>query len=117
MAALWVCSAVPSRNQPFYRDEHLFVDLRQQRVIPDGETVTLTRIEHRLLTLLVKHAGEVVPRSNLLLHICSHVPEMRPSTLDVHIRGLRRKLGVYADQYIETVIGIGYRFRPLLPRD
>ena len=44
--------------------------------------------------------------------IWGHVPEMRPSTLDVHIRGLRRKLGVYADQYVETVVGTGYRFRP-----
>jgi DNA-binding response OmpR family regulator len=107
---------VPSRNQPFYRDDHLFVDLRQQRVMLDSETVTLTLREYRLLALLAQHAGEVVPRSSLLLHIWAHVPEMRPSTLDVHIRGLRRKLGVYADQYIETVTGIGYRFRPFQPR-
>jgi DNA-binding response OmpR family regulator len=32
--------------------------------------------------------------------------------LDKHIRGLRRKLGIYADHYLETVIGVGYRFRP-----
>ena len=88
------------------------MDLRQQQVILDGETVTLTRREYRLLTLLAQHAGEVVPRSSLLLHIWGHVPEVRPSTLDVHIRGLRRKLGVYADQYVETVVGTGYRFRP-----
>ena len=81
----------------------------------NGETVRLTRKEYRLLALMAQHAGEVVHRSILLLHIWGQVPEMRPSTLDVHIRGLRRKLGVYADQYVETVVGIGYRFRTRFP--
>lgn len=108
---------LPPPNQPFYRDDHLFVDLRDRVVILDSETVTLTRKEYRLLALMAQHAGEVVPRPILLTHIRGHVPEMRPSALDVHIRGLRRKLGIYADQYIETVIGTGYRFRPAsLPR-
>ena len=106
----------PLLDQPFYRDEHLYVDLRRQVVILDGEAVTLTLREYRLLTLLVEHAGEVVPRSILLMHIWGHVPEIRPSTLDVHIRGLRKKLGVYADHYVGTVIGAGYRFRPFLLR-
>ena len=44
-------------NQQFYRDEHLRVDLRQERVMLDSETVTLTRMEYRLLALLVKRAG------------------------------------------------------------
>ena len=92
------------------------MDLRQQLVILDDETVTLTRREYRLLALLVQHAGEVVPRSSLLLHIWGHVPEMRPSTLGVNIHRLRRKLGVYADHYIETAIDVGYRFRPLPSR-
>ena len=85
-------------------------------MILDGETITLTRREYRLLALLAQHAGEVVPRSILLMHIWGHVPEIRPSTLDVHIRGLRKKLGVYADHYVGTVIGAGYRFRPFLLR-
>ena len=104
-----------SLDKAFYRDAHIFLDLRQQLVILDGETVTLTRREYRLLALLAQHAGEVVPRSTLLMHIWGHVPEMRPSTLDVHIRGLRRKLGVYAEQYVETVVGTGYCFRPAFP--
>ena len=99
---------MPPPSQQFYRDEHLFVDLRQERVMLDNETVTLTRMEYRLLALLVKRAEEVVPRSILL---------KLTGPLDVHLWRLRKKLGVYADQYIETVTGIGYRFRPFLPRD
>jgi DNA-binding response OmpR family regulator len=95
-------------SQQFYRDEHLFVDLRQQRVMLDSETVTLTRMEYRLLALLVKRAEEVVPRS-ILLELTG--------ALDVHLWRLRKKLGKYGNQYIETVTGIGYRFRPSLPKD
>jgi DNA-binding response OmpR family regulator len=95
-------------NQQFYRDEHLFVDLLTQVVTLDSEILALTRMEYRLLALLMKRAGEVVPRPILL---------KLTGPLDVHLWRLRKKLGIYADQYIETVTGIGYRFRPILPRD
>ena len=96
---------------PFYRDDHLFVDLRQRLVILDGETVRLTPMQYRLLALLVEHAGEIVPRPTLALWVWGRVLGPRSNMLDKHIRGLRRKLGVYADQYLETVYGTGYRFR------
>jgi len=78
----------------------------------DGETVRLTRKEHRVLALLVQHAGEIITRAIFLTQIWHHVPETRPGTVDRHINALRRRLGTYGDQYIETVIGVGYRFRP-----
>ena len=102
----------PPPNPPSYRDVHLFVDLLQQAVTLDGETVTLTRMQYRILALLVEHAGVVVTRPILLLHIRGKVPELRPSKLDAHIRELRKRLGIYAGQYIETITGTGYRFRP-----
>jgi len=86
---------MPPPNQPFYRDEHLFVDLRNQVVMLDRQILTLTRMEYRLLALLVEHVGEVVPRPTLLI--------LTP-TVDVHLWRLRKKLGKYADQYIETVV-------------
>jgi DNA-binding response OmpR family regulator len=92
---------------PSYRDDHLYVDLRQQLVILDGRILHLTSMEYLLLALLVGHAGEAVPRTNLLT---------LTRKVDMHIQGLRRKLGAYADWYIETVVGTGYRFRPALPR-
>jgi DNA-binding response OmpR family regulator len=96
----------------FYRDDYLFVDLRQRRVILAGEAVRLTPMQYRLFALLVEHAGEIVPRPTLALWVWGRVLAPRSNMLDKHIRGLRGKLGVYADQYIETVIGVGYRFRP-----
>ena len=38
--------------------------------------------------------------------------EVKTRTLDVHVRRLRKKLGRFAEPYIETIFGIGYRFQP-----
>ena len=99
-------------SPPTFHDKHLHVDLDQQAVILDGETVRLTPMQYRLLALLVEHAGVVVTRPILLMQIWGYAPEIREHKVDTCIRGLRKKLGVYADHYIETVVGVGYRFRP-----
>jgi DNA-binding response OmpR family regulator len=95
-----------------YRDEHLSLDFDQQAAALDTERMTLTRKEYDLLALLVKHAGEIIPREALLMQVWGYGAEIRTRTLDVHVRRLRKKLGGYADQYIETIFGIGYRFQP-----
>jgi DNA-binding response OmpR family regulator len=103
-------------DQSFYRDAHLFVHLHQQVVMLDGETIRLNRMEYRLLAILVEHAGEVMAQSILFMEIWGYGPEILEGKVDTCIRGLRKKLGVYADQCIETVFGFGYCFRPFLPR-
>ena len=97
---------------PPYRDEHLAVDFGQRFAILDNERMPLTRKEYDLLALLVQHAGEIIPRQALLMQVWGYGAEIRTRTLDVHVRRLRKKLAVYADQYIETIFGIGYRFQP-----
>ena len=103
----------PNRHQP-YHDEHLYMDLRHELVRLDRQILTLTRQEYCLLALMVQHAGEIVTRASLFRRVWGYVPEMRTRTVDLCIDQLRKKLGPYADQYIETVVGIGYRFRPIL---
>ena len=71
----------PPLKPPFYRDEHLFVSLRDRLVILDSRILTMTPMEYRLLAVLVKHAGEVVPVPTLL---------MVTSTVDAHLWRLRR---------------------------
>lgn len=95
-----------------YGDEHLGVDFRLKVVTLDSQRLTLTRKEYDLLSLLVQHAGEIIPREALLMTVWEYGADIRTRTLDVHIRRLRKKLGVYADRYIETIFGIGYRFQP-----
>ena len=100
-----------SSHKPFYRDEHLFVDLRHKLAILDSQALILTRKEYCLLALLVQRAGEVVPRKILLTQVWGYVPKTRTRTLDVHIGRLRKKLG-HEGCRIETVFARGYSFRP-----
>ena len=95
-----------------YRDTHLTVDFQRQVATLDASPMTLTRKEFDLLALLVGYAGEIVPREEQLMRVWGYSTEIRTRTLDVHIRHLRKKLGVYAEQYIETIFGIGHRFQP-----
>jgi len=95
-----------------YQDEHLTVDFEHRAVTLDSHPVSLTRKEYALLALLVGNASEIVPRNALLREIWGYGTGIRTRTLDVHVRRVRKKLGAYADQYIETIFGIGYRFQP-----
>ena len=95
-----------------YQDPHLEVDLVRQTASLESRKLVLTRKEFDLLALLVANAGEIVPRPELLMRVWGYSTEIRTRTLDVHIRRLRKKLGPYSDQCIETIFSIGYRFQP-----
>jgi two-component system alkaline phosphatase synthesis response regulator PhoP len=75
----------------------------------NGQEVKLTRKEFLLLSLFVQSQGRTLTRDYLLDRIWGLDYYGDSRTLDVHIRNLRRKLGL--EEYIETVIGVGYRFR------
>ena len=86
------------------------IDLRAHRVTVDGREVVLTGKEFELLTVLVREAGAVVDREQLLREIWHTTWYGSSKTIDVHVAALRRKLGDPA--LIETVRGIGLRFAP-----
>ena len=95
-----------------YHNAHLHVDFQRKTASLDLERMKLTRKEYDLLALLVQNAGEIVPREALLMRVWGYGNQIRTRTLDVHIRRLRKKLGQYAEVYIETIFGMGYRFQP-----
>ena len=101
-------------SPPHYHDAHLDVDFDGGSATLDGQRLVLTRKEYQLLLLFVQNAGEVIPREALLM--CVWGLRKGTRTLDVHIRKLRRKLGSYSWQYIETIFGTGYRFQPFPTR-
>ncbi len=103
---------IPNTTEECYRDLHLELDYRKPFIRLDDRPAVLTRKEHELFSLLVRNAGEILPREVLLAQIWGYGSEIRTRTLDVHIRRLRKKLGPYGDQYIETIFGVGYRFQP-----
>ena len=94
---------------PVYSDERMAVDFGDMRVTCDGVGVRLTRKEFELLTHLIKNAGRVAARQQLLDNVWGYSYYGDSRTLDVHIRRLRQKLDTCGG-CIETVVGIGYRF-------
>lgn len=93
-----------------YEDSRLSIDFADMRVVCNGvEDVKLTRKEFALLTYLIKSAGRVATRQNLLDNVWGYSYFGDTRTLDVHIRRLRQKLGDCGN-CIETVVGVGYRF-------
>ncbi|MBW8009940.1 MAG: response regulator transcription factor [Chloroflexi bacterium] len=78
-----------------------------------GQAVDLTPSEFDLFALMISSPGRVFSRADLLTHLQGNVSEASERTIDVHIRNLRAKIEVEPGNplYIETVFGIGYRFR------
>ncbi|MGB8509314.1 MAG: response regulator transcription factor [Pyrinomonadaceae bacterium] len=92
-----------------YEDERLQIDFDEMRVSCDGVPVKLARKEFGLLSALVRAAGRVLTRQQLLDGVWGYEYYGDTRTLDVHVRRLRQKLGA-CDDCVETVIGVGYRF-------
>ncbi len=87
------------------------LDEAARRVTASGHEVTLTRKEFDLLADLMRHAGRVASRDQLLSRVWGYDHAGTTRTVDVHIRQLRKKLGPAAAESIETVVGVGYRLR------
>ena len=88
------------------------VDEEARSVKKDGEEVTLTIKEYDLILFLMKNAGKVYSRENLLNLVWGYDYIGDPRTVDVHIRRLREKLedNPSEPRYILTKWGIGYYF-------
>ena len=86
----------------------LMLNSNEHTVSVDGERVLLTYKEYELLRLFLSQPGHAFTREQLLSHVWNtdFVGETR--TVDMHIRTLRQKLGVYGNM-IETVRNVGYR--------
>lgn len=102
----------PEREAASEVDLGVTIDFGRNRVVIDGEQVTLTYKEFELLQSIVLRTGRAVEREELIELVWGDADaDERPSarTIDVHIRRLRAKLGAYSD-IIRTVRGAGYRF-------
>lgn len=92
------------------------IDRRRYRATLNGEPLDLTKSEFRLLETLMRQPGRAFDRTELIDSALGEDTFVLERTIDVHIRALRRKLGDHADM-IETVRGVGYRFRESLDED
>ncbi len=86
------------------------VDLRRHQVFLDDHELELTHSEFRLLQTLIAQPGRAFERSELIESALGEDTLVLERTIDVHIRAIRKKLGSLSE-VIETVRGVGYRFR------
>ncbi len=86
----------------------LMID-RDRYIVSDGTTEhQLPKKEFELLYYLASRKGKVLDRQTLLNEVWGNNIYVIDRTVDVHVRKIREKIG---DEYIETVKGVGYRFR------
>lgn len=86
----------------------LVIDKERYIVKQDDKKMQLPRKEFELLYFLASRKGKVMDRQTLLNEVWGRNVFVVDRTIDVHIRKIREKLG---DDYIETVKGVGYRFK------
>ena len=88
----------------------LVVDEQEHTVTANGVRVVLTYKEYQLLRLFLSHPGTAFTRDQLMEQVWGMDFYGESRTVDMHIRTLRQKLGVYGE-HIETVRSVGYRWR------
>lgn len=86
------------------------IDTERHEVRVKGEPTTLTATEFKLLLLLASKAGRVFTRQQIIESIHEGYAAVTDRSVDVQVVSLRRKLGD-AGRSVETVRGVGYRFR------
>jgi two-component system phosphate regulon response regulator PhoB len=109
--------AVLRRNEQTPPDETAVIRLHnlvihpgRREVLVDGQPATLTFTEFGILAYLARRPGWVFTRSQIVDAVRGDDYPVTDRSVDVQVVGLRRKLGD-AGQLIETVRGVGYRFK------
>ena len=89
--------------------EGLVLDLSKKTTTVDGESVSLTKTEFELLTLLMQHRGQVFSRQQIFDAVWPEDVVVSDRTVDVNITRMRKKIGRYGS-YIVSRQGFGYVF-------
>jgi len=97
--------------------EGLLLDAGRHRVTLDSREIALKPKEFDLLAFFMAHPGQVFGREQLLASVWGYDFAGDSRTVDTHVKTLREKLGDDAERphWIDTVRGVGYRFREISP--
>jgi len=93
-----------------HESQGVVIDRHRHRALLNEDELILTPTEFRLLEALLRQAGRAFTRHELMDAAIGEDAVVLERTIDVHVKSLRKKLGEAAD-LIETVRGVGYRFR------
>lgn len=101
------------RREPVMTRGPMLVDPAMHMVTVDGNELPLTSTEFAILISIARRPGQVFSRSQLLSLAQGEYYEGYERTVDTHIKNIRKKLNEKADEweFIETVHGVGYRFK------
>jgi two-component system response regulator QseB len=97
------------RSASVLEHQGVVLDPATHRVTQQGSEVALSPREFALLQLLMEHPGRILSRAQLEERLYGWGEEVESNAVEVHIHGLRRKLGA---QFISNVRGVGYRVSP-----
>jgi two-component system alkaline phosphatase synthesis response regulator PhoP len=100
---------LPPASAPLKADD-LVIHPGRHEVLLQGQPIALTVTEFRLLHLLVRQPGWVFTRSQIVDEIHGDDYPVSDRSIDVQIVSLRKKLGTFGS-HLETIRGIGYRFK------
>lgn len=101
--------ASPAKNTPVTAPD-LVIDREKYMIYKAGDPIHLPKKEFELLALLASRPDIVFERDYILEKVWGTDIVVGDRTIDVHIRKLREKIG---ESYIQTVKGIGYKFKPV----
>jgi DNA-binding response OmpR family regulator len=102
-------------NDDVIRIHGMEIHLGRHQLDMEGRSVDLTHTEFQVLAFLARRPGWVFTRSQIVDAVHGDDYPVTDRSVDVQIVGLRKKLGEYG-AYIETVRGVGYRFREKISR-
>jgi len=100
--------SVSSENLRSFGDFN--IDLLKHKISYKNQEVKLTSIEFDIVEFLSRSPGRVWSREQILDNVWKEGKFIIDRAVDVHVRGLRKKLGK-AENYVQTVRGVGYRFK------
>ena len=100
----------PSEQDGIVRVHDLVINPGRHEVLIKGKPVEMTFSELRILHYLASRPGWVMTREQIVDAVRGEDYPVTDRAVDVQVVGIRRKLGTRAD-YIETVRGVGYRFK------
>ena len=90
----------------------LKINIPKHKITYSSQPIELTTTEFNILEFLSRHPGRVFTRDHIMDRVWKEGKFIVDRAVDVHIRGLRKKLGEAA-QWIETIRGVGYRFKEM----
>lgn len=91
-------------------EEGGILDIDARELVLDGQRTALTRLEFGVIHYLYQHAGKAVSRASLIENVWGDSGDGGSNVIDTVVLSLRKKLGEKAS-VVETVRGVGYRFR------